>query len=526
MGKVTRAEWRWAAVFAAAVMALLTLPYLLAYSSQGSGWRFSGFLFGVEDGNSYIADMRQGADGAWLFKIPYTTEAQNGALVYLPYLLLGKLAGGAAMHDQLVALFHLARTAAGIAMLLAVYRFLACFIESVPLRRWGLAAVALGGGFGWLLALRGIYPLEFTSPEAFGFLSIFGIPHLAAARALLMLALAWFVSPLPASQARRQGVKIGAALAGLWFFQPLTVVIAWAVMAAAIALSFLKSRLRRAADKGSLRDWITRASIAVAIAIPFVLYSALSFALDPVLRQWNAQNVLPSPPIWQYLLSYSVLLLPALAGALPALGADDRWLLPVGWALIFPAMIYLPVGAQRRLAEGFWAVPVILALLFVEKKLGGIARRAGLGLAMALLLPASMLFAAWATAHSLTPAAPAFLPAGEVSAFEWLDANAGSDAVVLGGFSAGNALPAYAGVVAFIGHGPETLNSTQKQLLGNTVFDGTRLNPERLAALRQTGARFVLAGPEEWTRMGTAIPGCRLVYSEGGWEVWEVLPAA
>ena len=65
-------------------MALLTLPYLIAYSSQGRGSRFSGFLFGVEDGNSYIADMRQGADGAWLFRDPYTSESQRGEPLYLP----------------------------------------------------------------------------------------------------------------------------------------------------------------------------------------------------------------------------------------------------------------------------------------------------------------------------------------------------------------------------------------------------------------------------------------------------------
>jgi hypothetical protein len=523
MGKVTRAEWRWAAVFAVVVSALLTLPYVLAYSSQGSDWRFSGFLFGVEDGNSYIADMRQGAEGAWLFQMPYTSEKQNGALVYLPYLLLGKLAGGAAMHDQLVALFHWARFAAGIAMILALYRFLAGFIAGVPLRRWGLAAAALGGGFGWILALRGIYPLEFTSPEAFGFLSIFGIPHLAAARALLMLALAWFITPLPAVQASRQGVKIGAALAALWLFQPLTVLIAWGVMAAAIVLSFLKRRLRRTMDEGLWRDWLTRASIAVAITIPFVLYSALSFALDPILRQWGAQNVLPSPLAWQYLLSYSVLLLPALAGAWLAFREDDRWLLPVGWALIFPVMIYLPVGVQRRLAEGFWVVPVVLALLFVERKLVGVARRVALALAMALMLPASILFAIWALANSRAPGAPIFLPVEEVRAFEWLDTNADPHAIVLSGFNAGNALPAYTALVSYIGHGPETLNGAQKQLLAQTVFDGTRPDAERLAALRQTGARYILVGPEERAKLGAGIPGCRWIFGGGGWEVWEFM---
>jgi hypothetical protein len=523
MGKVTRAEWRWAAGFAVLVMALLTLPYLIAYSLQGSGQRFSGFLFGVEDGNSYIADMRQGAQGAWLFRDPYTSEPQSGSLIYLPYLLLGKLAGGAGMHDQLTVLFHLARIAAGIAMLLAVYRFLACFLESVPLRRWGMAAVGIGGGFGWLLALRGIYPLEFTSPEAFGFLSLFGIPHLAAARALLLLALAWFLSPLPAGGAKRQGALVGAALVGVWLFQPLTVLVGWAVMAVYLALVFLRNRLGRAAEPGSLRDPLTRALVAAGISLPPIAYTALSFVLDPVLRQWGAQNFLPTSPLGEYLLSYSVLLLPALAGAYLALRADDRWLLPIGWTIIFPVLIYLPIGPQRRMAEGYWVVPVVLALYFVEKKLAGVARRAALALGMALMLPAAAIFFGWAVSNSRTPAAPVFLPTEEIRALEWMDENVRPGTIVLAGYNAGNALPAYADLISFVGHGPETLNNEEKKPLVRTVFDGTIPEAERLAALRQTGARFVLVGPEERATAGTEIPGCRLVYRAEGWEVWEII---
>jgi hypothetical protein len=525
MGKITRAEWRWALALAAIAMALLTLPYLIAYQVQGAEWRFNGFLFGVDDGNSYIADMRQGADGAWLFHDPYTSEPQHGEPLYLPYLLLGKLAGGAGMHDQLVVLFHLAGILAGIAMLLAVYRFLACYVESVPLRRWGMAAVAFGGGFGWLLALRGTYPLEFTSPEAFGFLSIFGIPHLAAARALLMLALAWFVAPAASGSSRRQGVKIGAALVGVWLFQPLTVLVAWAVMAAAVALSILKRWIRRDGGWSDVREELTRAAIAAAVSLPFVLYSALSFALDPILRQWNAQNVLPSPPFWQYLLSYAVLLLPALAGAWLVLRADDRWLLPIGWALIFPILVYLPVGVQRRLAEGFWVVPVVLALTFVEMKLSGNIRRAALSVAMALMLPGAALFLGWAFTQSTTAAAPTFEPIAEVRAFEWLGANAERGTVTLADFAAGNALPAYADLVSYIGHGPETLNGAQKQAVVQIVFDGARSDEERLTALRESGARFVIVGPDETALLGGSIPGCRRVYRADGWEVWEIIPA-
>jgi hypothetical protein len=522
MGRITRAEWRWVFLFAAVVMAVLTVPYLLGYSFQGEGWRFSGFVFGVQDGNSYIADMREGAEGAWLFRIPYTNEPQRGALLYLPFLLLGKLAGGAAMHEQLVALFHLARIAAGIAMLLAAYYFLACFFEDVTLRRWGVIAAGFGGGFGWiLLAKPGAYPLEFTSPEAFGFLSLFGLPHLAAARALLLLALAWFASPA-AEKPARTGIKVGLALAVGWLFQPLIVVVAWAVIAAYLVLVFLRARIHRTPISDSLRPRLIQALVAAAVTLPPILYSALAFTLDPVLRQWTAQNILPAPPVWDYLLSYGVLLLPALAGALLVRREDDRWLLPVGWLIVVPALVYLPLSIQRRLSDGFWMALIVLALLFTRRKLGERARRAALVAAMFLLLPAAALFYGRSMVSALAPMPPASLPAAEVRAFEWLDANAESGAVVLSTYEAGNALPAYADLVSFTGHGPETLHNTEKMILAETVLDGAEPEEERLAALVQSGARYVLVDPEHAAQLGAGIPGCRLIYRENGWDVWEV----
>jgi len=353
---------------------------------------------------------------------------------------------------------------------------------------------------------------------------LFGLPHLAAARALLLLGLVGFLSPSPAAESKRRGVMAGLALIGVWLFQPLTVIVAWAVMAAFLALIFLRNRFRREPSSASLRDASIRALIAAAMTIPPMLYSALSFAFDPVLRQWAAQNILPSAPIWEYALSYSVLLLPALAGAWLALREDDRWLLPIGWMLVVPVLIYLPLTVQRRLAEGFWMALVVLTLFFVERTLRGLPRRAAFVAGMTLLLPAAVLFWGLALSRSLSPAAPSFLPAEEVRAFEWLDLHAERDAVVLSPYDAGNALPAYSDLQSFIGHGPETLNSGQKQILVETVLDGGRTDAERLAALRQTGARYILIGPVERSRMGAGVPGCELIYREGGWEIWRVIP--
>ena len=145
---VTRREWVWAALCALVLMALTTVPYLAAAASQNADWRFGGFLLAVQDGNSYIAKMGEGARGAWLFTLPYSTEPQRGVLVYSFYLLLGRLAGPD--HNAQVSVYHAARFVFGVGLLLASYLFLAEFLPRVRQRRLGLILVALGGGLGWL----------------------------------------------------------------------------------------------------------------------------------------------------------------------------------------------------------------------------------------------------------------------------------------------------------------------------------------------------------------------------------------
>ncbi len=61
-------------VFALGVMIITTVPYLIGFAAQGSLWHFSGFLIGRDDGNSYLAKMREGAQGEWLFHLVYTSE--------------------------------------------------------------------------------------------------------------------------------------------------------------------------------------------------------------------------------------------------------------------------------------------------------------------------------------------------------------------------------------------------------------------------------------------------------------------
>ena len=188
---VSRAEHKWVLWFGLLVMVITTIPYIVGYARQGAGWQFTGFVFGIEDGNSYIAKMLSSAYGAWLFRTPYTTNFQRGVVAFIPYFALGKLVSGTGLHEQLVALYHIFRIGAGMLAIFATYEFTSLIIDSIDLRRFGLILCVLGGGLGWLAVSLGSksLPLEFYSPETFGFLSLFGIPHLALARATILWSL-------------------------------------------------------------------------------------------------------------------------------------------------------------------------------------------------------------------------------------------------------------------------------------------------------------------------------------------------
>jgi len=63
MVEVKRKEWIWVIGIASIIMMLTTAPYIIGVLRSNDKWRFSGFVFGVEDGNSYLAKMQLGAHG-------------------------------------------------------------------------------------------------------------------------------------------------------------------------------------------------------------------------------------------------------------------------------------------------------------------------------------------------------------------------------------------------------------------------------------------------------------------------------
>lgn len=508
MEKTGKASRKWVWLFAILVMVITSIPYVVGFLSQGGVWRFTGFVFGVEDGNSYIAKMLRGSAGEWLFRSPYTAARQKGVIAFLPYLLLGKLAVFPInSHVQLVILFHVFRFLAGMAMIFATYDFLSIYIRKEAWRRWALAIIILGGGLGWVLILfgrvqwLGSLPLDLTSPESFGFLAIYGLPHLALARALLLWGLRAFII----------GHRIyipGLCWLALGLFQPLDILIAWIVMGIYLLLTSMDAMLSK--DSLKLVDWFSlqrnagRFMMTILISSPLVIYTFIRFRVDEYLRAWTAQNQIISPHPAHYFLAYGLMGVFVVFGAkrirkeFPDLG----WLL-IGWVGVLPILVYFPTVIQRRLAEGVWTAIVILAVKPFSSQDHSLSFRWTYSWIFAF--PTTLLLIIGGIQTAYHPGPPVFRPQSEVESYLALKQDARTDAVVLSSHVTGNPLPAWAPVHVVLGHGPETANYEQVCKAVTTFYDEETSQEERLDLITEYRIDYVYWGPAE-QQLGTWDP--------------------
>lgn len=516
----------WLLVFSIIVVTVTSIPYLVAFETQGEDWRFTGFVFGVEDGNSYIGKMLRGASGDWLFRTPYSSIDQKGVIAFLPYLLLGKLSAPPGQHIQLVALFHLFRAVGIFLFIFASDEFARQWITRIYLRRWAVILMSLGGGLGWVLLLAGRstwlgwIPLEFYSPESFGFLALYGLPHLVFSRALMLKGFSIILS----SHQTARGLKAGACWLGMGFFQPLNVVTTWVVLGTYGLLNVIIYYTGKKSTPG--RDFPARLMgriwTAGWISSPIVIYTLVRFQSDPFLKGWSAQNIVLSPPPGHYLLAYGLMLPFALVGFLSSRKEPTTWLLG-GWLLILPVLIYAPYPLQRRLAEGAWAAVVVLGV----KSLDSIEHepRKLLQWSWGLTLPSTIILLAGGTAAALHPALPLFRPANEVKAFQFFAEEGRSNSSVLSSYQSGNALPAWAPVFVVAGHGSESLDSRITRQKIKEFFHADSLPGYRHNLFDEYDVDYLFWGPEErslgaWNPHES--PYLDLLYDEDGYAVFQV----
>ena len=302
---VERREWLWLIFWTGIIVLLVSLPHLYAASLSSSANHYSGFIIGVEDGNSYLAKMHQGLAGNWLFSLTYTSEEYPRALFFIHYIALGHFARW--FNVDLHLMLRLAWLSGIIFELISFYCFTAFFTVSVSVRRIAFLLFSLTAGFGWLWLLLGLpatlgqMPVDLWVPDTSFFLSALASPHLGLVHGLML----WFiVGSLAFLDQKRFSFWLLAAGAGLLasLIQPYKLIVPGVLLGL-----FWLWRVYR--YRQSFWQGVSRLSLVALPSVPYLIYALIVFETNPAFQSWRTQS--PNLTPWPlYLLLGLGLLLP------------------------------------------------------------------------------------------------------------------------------------------------------------------------------------------------------------------------
>ncbi len=486
---------RFVAAAAGALALLTSVPYLLARLPRFADSRPLGQLGFETDMNAYFAFIRQSADGAWLFRNPFTPEPHGAALFNLEWLFAGKVAalcGGALQVG-----FQAERLVGVVVLVAALHALCRRLMPGARSAAVTTVAVLVGGGFGWLTAFRGLRrslaTIQFLDLRAgvHPFLWTLLQPHFLIAQALAVTCLATLLRA-EETRARRDYLLAGAACLAAGACRPFDMLYLWT----ATGLFVLVGLARR----DGLRAAVDR-SLVVAVSAPLMLYYVWVFRVHPVFQWWGIQNELGPPPVLGLALSLGL----------------AAFLAPVGLARVAagrfrhaPATL-LACCAVASLGLVYSYPLLTFTLQVATTTLVPLALLAAWGLAPLLARPgraAAIATAVLVLLNAPTSAVVANRVVREVlrgehrvedarlEAYARLAELSGPDDVVLAGFADANRLPRYTARTVYCGYLFATVEYQRKMQEVTAFF--TAWPPARRAAfLEQHGIRWLLVDPRD-----------------------------
>jgi hypothetical protein len=487
---IKRRDRLFVGLISVSVILLVTLPFAFAALTGDEEHVFGGFLLNPIDGNTYLSKMYQGSLGNWLFKLPYTDQPGDGAYLNLFYLGLGHISR--IFGVQILTVFHLARTLGCVFLLFTIWNFFGAFFIPPRPRKIAFALASLGSGMGWLVLSTGKFTSDFWVAETYPFLSAYANPHFPIGLAIVL----WMVKP-PYHQI--VGWKswtlyaIGAITISV--INPFGIVITLVVLGG--------NYFWNLAEKSNHAPILNRIIIFTIFGCPLLFYDLWVANTDPAFMGWNSQNLTPSPPVWDLVLSLSPALFFGVVGLFPYRKMrNEHAFLQIRplviWSVLGIILVYLPVGLQRRFMMGLYIPIAGLAAIGIQS-LGDKPRRFGfLTLCIFLLaLPTNLVILLIAQNGIINRDPAIFLSKSEFQALDWLETNTEPEALVLSSPDMGLFIPAYTGRRVIYGHPFETVNAEEEEAL---VLQFFQVNDSEFRAdefLINREVDYIFYGPRE-----------------------------
>jgi len=466
------------------VIIIISIPFVYAQLSGGSHYVFTGFLFNPADGNSYLAKMQEGWSGAWQFTLPYTAQPGSGTYLFLFYIFLGHLARW--LNLPILMIYHITRILAAAGLLVTLSIFLSRFLklESISARRTFLF-LAFCSGVGWLAFPFGAFTSDFWVAEAYPFLSAYANPHFPLGLALL-LGIIILVEEKPALLNNLAIFLLSLILA---IVLPFAIVVGGLLIFGLVVWKWIDSKVLA---------WQGITSFFIG-GVPFAAYQLLVSQTYPVLQGWNAQNLTPSPPIWDFILSFSPIFLLALYGAWTAWHSrqDTGNRLLILWFILGFLLIYFPFPLQRRFMLGFYIPAACLGVIGLQRITRDSPRKWlwPLTFSLSILTNALLILAGIFGVQSHAPAI--YLEKPESQALAWISANTPMNSIILASPDMGLFIPADTGRKVLYGHPFETVNAEQEKAQVQTFFEGKLSIPGQAKFISDNHIAYIFYGPRE-----------------------------
>jgi len=470
---VSTAEWRWVIIISGLLVALTLLPYAWALAQNGPNdpWHFMGILANPQDGATYLSKIEQGRQGAWLFELRHTPQTHDGAGFHTFYLFLGHAARITGLSNLVI--FHITRVATSLLMFISLYQLGATIWVRLRPRRLFFTLIAVGSGLGWLLLVAGSTALaaDMNIPEAFPFYAAYANPHFPLSIAsLALIASSYMVvfrrgyTAEPSIENGGLGIMLLSMLLAL--IQPTALI---PIGGTLVLYVIARYSLTREFPVHELR-W---ASMLWLPAIPFAVYYVAVFRFNDTMAAFNEQNQTLSPALYLYVFGYGLLLLLAIPGLIRAIrhferDGDQFMLL---WFTVNLVGLYLPFNLQRRLALGFIIPIVYFAVRSLEDywfyKVPREWRAPATIALIVFIVPTNILVLGIPLVGVLAPEkgleTAQSLEADYWYAFQWLNDNGETDAVVLASPNTSLWVPAYSDEVVVYGHPFETVPADERR---------------------------------------------------------------
>lgn len=476
-------------VFISAII-FWSLPYLVGFIIGGSDPIFTGFLINIPDGNSYLAKMEIGWRGDWIFTLPYTAEPGEGAYVFLFYIFLGHLSRLTGISTLVI--YHLARLISDGLMVWSLWRFSNWFFGD----RWQKSSsyfplMVFGSGLGWLASPFFGMTSDLWVAEAFPGLAGFVNPHFPLGICLILEILMRSFS-LYTNKARVSVAVLGLLLASI---MPFGVVVIGVVLVGTATWEWFATR----------KLYLKEVVFPLLLGGIYLIYQFIMIQTDPVLQQWNAQNITSSPPIWDFVVSFSPLILLALAAAwLKRRECNSLpWRMILTWLVLGFFLIYFPFSLQRRFLTSYFVPVSLVGISGISVLVDKVQARKLIPVLVIVSLLTNVLVWSSAWFGLLTRNPNVFLTRDEQEALTWLDRHAETGSVVAAGAFIGMVIPGKTALRVVYGHPFETVNAEQELAFINSFYSGKGDTDQFLAGLVERNVQYIFRGERE-AELGTS----------------------